>query len=333
MFQGTTRRRLLTVTGSAAATALAGCFGGMRGNEPSSPNTTPAAGEFDGVVDAQWLADHRDDVALLDVRDEDAFEDARIAGAHRLTDTIHDHYEETDGSPETSLDETGAVLESAGVAEDDDVVVYGDGMTMWVTHGAYTLEAIGHEGEVAVLDGGFPAWADADEEAASGSIDEEPEPTEYEAELATDVLATRADVAERVHEDGADAQLVDNREPAEYHGLDDDDDRFDRHGHITGAINVNFSQNFVDDSSRFRSPEDLEDLWLEHADLDRDEETISYCTTGVRGSVGWFVMEQLGWDDVRVYDGSWVDWGTLSEVDGYYYTSGEEMGTVVDPFA
>lgn len=319
-------------TGSAGATALAGCFGTTRVDE-SSAHTTAAADEFDDVVDAEWLAEHRDDVALLDVRDEGAFADARIAGAHRLTDTIHDHYEETDDGPETSLDEIGAMLESAGIACDDDVVVYGDGVTMWVTHGAYTLDAIGHEGEVAVLDGGFPVWADADEDTASGSVDDEPEPTSYEPELDTDVLATRETVAERVHEDGADVRLVDNREPSEYYGLDDDDDRFDRHGHITGAINVTFPQNFTDDGSRFRSPDDLEDLWLEDADLDPNEETISYCTTGVRGSVGWFVMEQLGWDDVRVYDGSWIDWGNLSEADGYYYTSGEETGTVIDSFA
>nr|WP_245549711.1 rhodanese-like domain-containing protein [Natronococcus occultus] len=149
----------------------------------------------------------------------------------------------------------------------------------------------------------------------------------------TDVLATRARVAERVHEDDADVQLVDNRTPEEYRGKDDDDDRVTRHGHITGAINVDFTQNLVDDGARLRSPAELERLWLEDAGLDPSEETISYCTTAVRGSVGWFVIEQLGWGECRNYEGSWLDWGTLSEDDGYYDSACADSGTVIDTFA
>jgi thiosulfate/3-mercaptopyruvate sulfurtransferase len=327
--QQTTRRAFLGATGAAATVAIAGCPGS--GGEPDA-YTTPAASEFEAVVDSKWLEEHLDEVGLLDVRDDEAFTDGHITGAHRLPDTelMRDHYEETDDGYEASPDVIAGIAEDAGIEPGNDVVVYGEGSNLWETYGIYTLRAIGHEGTVALLDGGYTVWEEAGGPIETGAV--EPEDASYDHELKMDVIATRAHVAERVHEDGASVQLVDNRTPAEYVG-GDDDDRVHRHGHITGAINVNYTQNLVDAGRRLRSPEELERLWLEDAGLDPDEETISYCSTAVRGSVGWFVMEQLGWREVRNYEGSWLDWGTLSEEDGYYYTSGEGSGTIVDTFS
>jgi thiosulfate/3-mercaptopyruvate sulfurtransferase len=327
---GPSRRDVLAGSGAAVATAVAGCFESSERDAPGA-YTTPAAGEFERVVDGAWLADRLEAVELLDVRGEPAFTDARIEGARRLSETIRDHYAETDDGYEASPDAVATALERSGIAPDDDVVVFGALFNVWATPGVYTLEAIGHEGTVSMLDGGVSAWRDAGGATATGSVDPEPDRSSSDATLDTDVLATRAYVAEHVREDGADAQLVDNRSPAEYAGTRGGD-RFERHGHITGAINVAFRQNF-DGEGRFRPPADLEELWLDAAALDPDVRTITYCTTGVRGSVGWFVLTQLGWDDVRNYEGSWLDWGTLSEADGYYYTSGDDAGTVVDPFA
>lgn len=318
------RRRFLGAVGTTASVAMAGCLDTL-GNEDEAE--TPAAEAFDAVVDPSWLTDHHDEVALLDVRSDEEMSAGHIEGAGRLSETIHSTYRDTDDGPETELDVLADALGAAGVERDDDVVVYGEETTMWATHGVYTLEAIGHEGSVFLLDGGFDAWEGTDGAVTTG--DPEPVEASYETpNLERRVLATRGDVAERVDEDGASVTLVDNRGPAEYTG-EDEDDNHERHGHITGAINLHFPQNVA--NGRLRSLEDLEALWLEEADLDPGAETISYCTTGVRGSVGWFVMSQLGWDDVSVYDGSWNDWGVLSADDGYYYTSGS--GTIVDRFS
>lgn len=331
MERDATTRRSFLAAAAGTATVAAGCLG-TRDQDGSDPYATPAAEAFDGVVDGEWLAERLEDVALLDVRDEGDVTDSRIEGAHRLSETIHDHYEETEDGPDASPDAVAAVLEEAGIERDDDVVVYGEETTMWATHGVYTLSAIGHEGDVFLLDGGVSAWEESGGATESGELEPADEPTGYAAELDTTVLATREYVAENVSEDGADVTIVDNRTPEEYRG-EDDDDRVSRHGHVPGAINVNFPQNFEDGDAgaRFRSPADLEELWLSDADLDPDEPAITYCTTGVRGSVGWFVLTQLGFDDVRNYDGSWLDWGTLSEDDGYYYETGD--GTVIDAFA
>ncbi|ELZ01221.1 rhodanese [Natrialba chahannaoensis JCM 10990] len=325
---------MLRLGAAAGAISIAGCLGSLRESEPEL-YTTPAAAEFEAVVDAAWLKDSLEGVELLDVRDEDEFTNGHVAGASRLPDTdlMRDHYEETEDGYKAAPEVIAAIAADAGITTEDDVVVYGSGSNLWETYAIYTLRAIGHDGMVALLDGGFPVWAAAGGDIEAGTSEPEPDTGEYEPELETDVLATREYVADQVHEDGANVPLVDNRSPEEYWGIEKDGP-VDRHGHITGAINVEFTQNLVedDDGSRLRTPAELERLWLEEADLDPDEETISYCSTAVRGSVGWFVMEQLGWETVRNYEGSWHDWGTLTEGDGYYYTSGEGTGDVIDVF-
>ncbi|ELY70618.1 sulfurtransferase [Natrinema versiforme] len=326
------RRTVLRTIGTAVGgLSLAGCLGVNQDREPEL-YTTPAADEFEAVVDSMWLDEYLEDVELLDIRAEDEFAAGHIAGAHRLPDTelLRDHYEETADGYEASPEVIADIVADIGIEPDDDVVVYGEGSNLWETYAIYTLRAIGHDGTVSLLDGGYPVWDDAGGDTETGTPD--PATASYVPELETDVIATRERVADNVREDGADVQLVDNRSPAEYVGTQKSD-AVSRHGHITGAINIEFTQNLVDGGDRLRSPDDLEQLWLEEAGLDPAEETISYCSTAVRGSVGWFVMEQLGWETVRNYEGSWNDWGTLSEDDGYYYTTGEGTGTVIDPFA
>jgi len=307
---------------------MAGCLGGVG---ESTPRSTPAAEAFENVVDPAWLEGRIGGVKLLDVRDEDAFTDGHIPGAHRLPDTelMRDHYEETADGYEASPEVIADILADAGVTPSDDVIVYGEGSNLWETYAIYTLNAIGHEGAVSLLDGGYAFWTAADGAVETGTP--EGETVTYAPEMNLDIIATRARVADNVDEDGADVQLVDNRRPAEYHGTETSD-RAERHGHIPGAINLNFTQNLHGGGDRLRGRDDLERLWLEDAELDPTAETISYCTTAVRGSVGWFVMTQLGFENVRTYEGSWFDWGNLTEADGYPYASGPETGTVVDTF-
>lgn len=331
MSDRTTRRAVLRGVGAAAAgVSLTGCLGALTDDEPDA-YSTPAATAFDAVVDAKWLADGLDDVALLDVRDEAAFTEGHLPGAHRLPDTelLRNHYRETADGYEASPERIAEIVADAGVAPGDDVVVYGGGSSLWETYAIYTLNAIGHAGQVSLLDGGYAVWTDADGETADGTP--ESRPVASEPAVDTSVVATRARVREAVTGDAA-VQLVDNRTPAEYEGTEKDD-QTSRHGHIPGAINVHFRQNLVDDGTRLRSPADLERLWLDAAGLDPSVETISYCSTAVRGSVGWFLMRQLGWETVRNYEGSWHDWGTLSETNGYPYVSGPGSGEVVDVFA
>ncbi|EMA65071.1 sulfurtransferase [Halorubrum kocurii] len=327
----TSRRSVLASAGAALA-ATAGCLGSSDGGDEPAAYATPAAAEFDGVVDGQWLESNLDDAHLLDVRDEAAFGESRIPGAYHFpnAEMLDSYAEETPDGFEASPEAIAWTLSEAGIEPDDDVVVYGAESNLWETYAIYTLNALGHEGRVSLLDGGFSVW-----DAAGGeTVSEAPEAqaATYEAELDTGVVATREFVADNVDEDGAAVPILDMRSPAEYWGVDERGD-LDRFGHVTGATNLNFVQSIDDEAGRLRTPEELETLWIDDADLSPDEPAVAYCQTAIRASVGWFVLNQLGFEDVRNYEGSWADWGTLSEDDGYYYTTGEDTGTVVDTFA
>lgn len=326
----TSRRGFLASAGGALV-ATAGCVG-VLDDEPPDVYTTPAAAELESVVDSQWLEDHLDDVALLDVRDEDAYRDARIPGANHFSNTemLHSHSEETEDGFEASPDVIAWTLGRSGIEITDDVVVYGAESNLWETYAIYTLNAIGHQGSVYLLDGGFSAWNASDGETVADAP--EPQEATYEPEVDTNVIATREFLAEHVSESDAEIPILDMRSPDEYWGNQEYDDT-ERDGHITGATNLNFVQSIDDEVGRLRTPEELEQLWIDDAGLSPDDLTVTYCRTAIRASVGWFVLEQLGWEDVRTYEGSWADWGNLSEEEGYYYTTGEDTGTVIDTFA
>jgi len=316
----------------AALAATAGCLGSTDSDdEQPSAYTTPAAAEFDGVVDSQWLESNLDDVHLLDARDEEAFSEG--GSPARTTSRIPRCWTATPRRPPTgSRSPRGDRVDALGSGDRARRRRGG------VRRGVEPLGDVRHlhaqrarpRGQVSLLDGGFTVW-----DAAGGeTVSEAPEAQEatYEPELDTGVVATREFVADNVDEDGAAIPILDMRSPEEYWGVDERGD-LSRFGHVTGATNLNFVQSIDDEAGRLRSPEELETLWIDDAGISPDETAVAYCQTAIRASVGWFVLDQLGWEDVRNYEGSWADWGTLSEDNGYYYTSGEDTGTVVDTFA
>ena len=70
-------------------------------------------------------------------------------------------------------------------------------------------------------------------------------------------------------------------------------------------MHVQWGRN-LDESGFLRSREELAEI---HAGLDREKTTVVYCLAGWRASLEWLVLEELGFQDVRVYDGSWYEWG------------------------
>ena len=84
-----------------------------------------------------------------------------------------------------------------------------------------------------------------------------------------------------------------------------------RGGHIPGAANVPWKRAANDDGS-FRSADELKAIYLEEQGLVPDEEVVAYCRIGERSSLTWFVLtELLGRKNVKNYDGSWTEYGSL----------------------
>jgi thiosulfate/3-mercaptopyruvate sulfurtransferase len=247
------------------------------------------------VVDTDWLEAHLGDpdVQLIDTR-ASGYEASRIPGAIHLTPG--DLAMTIDGVPSQVAPpmEAVPVLRALGLRDDVVAVVYGGPPEYDPSRIVWTLRYYGH-GEVRYLDGGYAAWV-----AAEGALDTDPpsvESTEYTIVAVDEDLRVTGDwVLSQLGDPPYDMpaiQLVDARSEGEYAS-----------GRIPSARSVNWTLNL--DSGFLRPTTDLEALY---EGMDPAKTTVAYCVSGRRGSFAWLTLTALGYDDVRLYDGSWKEWG------------------------
>ena len=111
------------------------------------------------------------------------------------------------------------------------------------------------------------------------------------------------------------ANLVDVRSPDEIHGKiiapPGMSETAQRAGHIPGAASVPWST-AVDKDGRFKSPDELAEIYFKKAGMDPKKPVIAYCRIGERSSHTWFVLKYLlGIDTAKNYDGSWTEYGNV----------------------
>ncbi len=263
------------------------------------------------LVTPTWLLDHLNDprVVVIEV-DENvgAYYDAHIPGAVALdwrADLQH-------AVRRDFVDQAGfeALLSERGITPDDTVVLYGGNNNWFAAYAYWYFKTYGHR-DVRLLDGGRKRW----ELDGHPMVAELPErtPTEYAARPADpSIRAFRDDVVASI---GV-RTLVDVRSPAEFSGEINAPATFPQEqpyiaGRVPTARNIPWSQAANDDGS-FKSDDELRALYSS-AGVDLEaEETIVYCRIGERSAHTWFVLhELLDLPNVRNYDGSWVEYGSL----------------------
>ncbi|GAB2879110.1 sulfurtransferase [Streptomyces mayteni] len=264
----------------------------------------------DVLVDADWVQEHIDDakVVLVEVdEDTSAYEKNHIRNAVRI-DWRQDLQ---DPVRRDFVDQAGfeALLSARGIANDDTVVLYGGNNNWFAAYAYWYFKLYGHE-DVRLLDGGRKKW----ELDARELVDEVPSraATEYRAtEQDTSIRAFRDEVVAAI----GNKNLVDVRSPDEFVGkllapahLPQEQSQVA--GHIPSARNIPWSKSANDDGT-FRSEDELTELYQgEGVDLGQD--TIAYCRIGERSAHTWFVLhELLGVPNVKNYDGSWTEYGSL----------------------
>jgi thiosulfate/3-mercaptopyruvate sulfurtransferase len=282
--------------------------------------STPAA-----LVTTNWAREHLDDdrVRFLEVDvDTDAYDTGHLPGAtginwkSQLTDAVRRDL--------VSREELQALLRAAGVNDDTTIVLYGDNNNWFAAWAYWQLRYQGLD-SVRLLDGGrvkveadgLPLTTDAPSHAP-GTITL---PSQTREEL----RAYRQQVIDGVGATGR--TLVDVRSPEEYRGelsapAHLPQEAAQRRGHIPGAANVPWSQAVAPDGT-FKPIEELRELYGARG-IDASDEIVAYCRIGERSSHTWFVLhELLGYGNVRNYDGSWTEYGSLV---GVPIATGEESG-------
>jgi thiosulfate/3-mercaptopyruvate sulfurtransferase len=273
-------------------------------------------GEFhnpDALVDTAWLEEHLDDPSIRVIEvDEDtsAYEKGHIGGAIGWNWTTDLHAPV--GRDYIDQDGLSRLLSEAGVGDGTTVILYG-GNNNWFAAYAYWLLRYLGDANVKLLDGGRKKW-----ELESRPLTQDLpslSPTGYRVEgpVVGDFRAFRDDVLDRVRE--GDSAFVDVRSPEEYRGEKLAPDHLPQEqaqvpGHIPGAANIPWSK-AVNDDGTFKSADDLKALY-EGVRVTPDREVIAYCRIGERSSHTWFVLtELLGYGNVKNYDGSWTEYGSL----------------------
>ena len=262
------------------------------------------------LVDADWVEAHLDDpkVVLVEV-DEDtaAYEKNHIRGAVRidwkqdLQDPVRRDF--------VNKAQFEKLLSSKGIGNDDTVVLYGGNNNWFASYAYWYFKLYGHD-DVKLLDGGRKKW----ELDSRELVDDVPErkATPYTAKKPNnDIRAVRDEVGEAIGK----LNLVDVRSPDEFSGkllapAHLPQEQSQRAGHVPTAKNIPWSKAANDDGT-FRSDDELKELYGE-AGVDFGKDTIAYCRIGERSAHTWFVLhELLEQPNVKNYDGSWTEYGSL----------------------
>ncbi len=268
------------------------------------------------LVTTEWLAAHLDDPRIVIAEsDEDVllYDTGHIPGAVKLdwhadlNDPLVRDY--VDGK------RFAEVMASRGISRDTTVVLYGDNNNWWSAYAFWVLSLFGHP-DVRLVDGGRAKWAAEGRDLVKDRV-ERPRADYPVVERNDTVLrAFRDDVLRHIEKSG---KLIDVRSPGEFEGTllhmpEYPQEGALRGGHIPTAVSKPW-KNAANDDATFKTADELRAIYVNELGLAVSDNVIAYCRIGERSSHTWFVLTHLlGFENVRNYDGSWVEWGNAVRV-------------------
>jgi len=265
-------------------------------------------GRDDVLVSTQWVADNMGKAKLIEVDvDTTQYDEGHVEGAvgFNWTSQLQDQVRRDIATRE----QIEQLLGAAGVGNDDTVVLYGDNNNWFAAYAFWLLEMYGHK-DLKLMDGGRKKWVD--EGRPTTKDVPSPNKTSYKAKDAD--LALRADREEVLKAISSGAALIDVRSPDEYNGKIMAPpglvETAQRMGHIPSAQNVPWAT-AVNEDGTFKSNDDLKQIY-EGKGTGVGKQVIAYCRIGERSSHTWFALKHLlGYPNVKNYDGSWTEWGSM----------------------
>ena len=265
----------------------------------------------DVLVTADWAEENLDNPKVVFVEvDEDAsaYDYGHIKGAVKID--WKDDLQDPVRRDFVNQEQFSQLLSKRGIDNDDTVVLYGGNNNWFAAYAYWYFKLYGHE-DVKLLDGGRKKW-ELDARDVTAEVPDR-ELTQYEAKpLNWDLRAKRDEVEAAI----GSKNLIDVRSPDEYAGrllapAHLPQEQSQRAGHIPTALSVPWSKAANEDGT-FKSEAELRELYVGEAGLDEAKSTIAYCRIGERSSHTWFALrELLGYEDVKNYDGSWTEYGSL----------------------
>lgn len=273
----------------------------------------------DVLVSTQWLNDRLKDpgVRILDCRfyfdrdGRDEYDKGHIPGALHVDHSkdLSDPNAEVD-SMIPPPDQVESVMQSLGITNDTTIIGYDDEGGHFASRIWLILARYGAEGQLKILDGGWTKWIQENRPVTT----EVPSPTRGNFSLNgrtphPDVVATLDDV--RSASESGRATVLDVRRRSEFTG---EEVRATHGGRVPNAVHSFWQENLNWDSDRTFLDDDEIKRRPELGNVGKDDLVITYCQGGVRAANAALALRLAGYTNVRVYDGSWAEWGNRDDV-------------------
>ncbi len=261
------------------------------------------------LVTTQWIEDNLDNenVILFDLRNEEQYGAGHIPGAIRMhAGTVFQ--KEIDGVAGLipPADEVAASLASFGATPDHTLVFYDARGSIWASRAIWVLAVYGHA-DARLLDGDFPLWESQGRDVSTDVPSVTAAEYAFSASPNEEIIAGWEEIVAQI--DDAESLVCDARSPEEYAGRDV---RADRGGHIPESVNVDWGRALNEDGT-FLPADQLRQLY-EGEGVVAGKTIYTLCQTAVRATHTWFVLtDLLGYENVKVYDGSWTEWGNRTD--------------------
>ncbi|MEP0943680.1 MAG: sulfurtransferase [Rhizobiaceae bacterium] len=280
--------------------------------------STSAFADGGPLVSVDWLSANKNAVDIVDVRSKIGLKDGQGYAAGHIPGAVQADYLKAgwrtarDGVvgllPESSALE--ALLSKLGVANDDHVVLVSSGNNATDFGSAarvyWTLKQLGHD-KVSILEGGQKAWESAGNQLSTKAVT--PVATSYKANVVAKLNVSLNEV--KASYKSSDVQVLDGRPDKQFIG-ETKHAKAARAGRIPQSVNLDNHKFFKKESASLLDKAALSKVASLVSD---DKPVISYCNTGHWASTNWFVLsEVLGKKNVRVYDGSMVEWSAKPEL-------------------
>ena len=234
------------------------------------------------------------DIIIADTRSFKEYSEDHIPGSVHLDLFAFHWIDTTKQGIENFNSQATKLLSFLGVASEKRVIFYDSVSGMLAARGVWMLMYFSHQ-NASMLDGGIAKWRreNLSLEIKANNF----KPSKFLGKINPDVISGFENIRDNLDS----LKIIDARSTAEYDGTVV---RAAQTGHIPNAINIDWNQNLREDGT-FKSDDELSKMY----DIPKDSEIVTYCQGAYRAANSFLVLKKLGFKNVRVYLGSWGEWG------------------------
>ncbi|MGI9567880.1 MAG: sulfurtransferase [Nitrosopumilus sp.] len=236
---------------------------------------------------------------IIDTRSFKEYSESHIPGAINL-DLFAFHWIDTSPDGIKNFNKQAQTLFSfVGVTNNKKIVFYDQVSGMLAARGVWMLMYFSYQ-DVVMLDGGIIKWQKENfpiETKLNNAT-----PSKFVGKINPELIAG----LEYMQENLKDLKIIDARSDGEFNGTVI---RAAQLGHIPNSVNIDWNFNITKDGT-FKNESELSQLY----DIPKDSEIVTYCQGAYRAANSFLVLKKLGFKKVRVYLGSWGEWGNKPEL-------------------